>query len=166
MKRSLMVEGRASRWGGCSPQRTGTTPRCWPPRWTNSARSARSRKTSPSTSTPGTTRRRPATNSRATAWPATSPIRATRLPSRPGSAGTWSGPTPGTTTSTGCGAATSVRGRHRRVLRPRRRDHHAPQAHPRGMDPLPMGRPPGQATMTTHVVLVIQRRPTRCRKAV
>ena len=59
MKRSLMVEGRASRWAGCSPRRTGTTPRCWPPRWTNSMTSARSRTTSRSTSTPGTTPRRP-----------------------------------------------------------------------------------------------------------
>ena len=32
MKRSLMVEGAASRPAGCSPPRTGTTPRCWPPR--------------------------------------------------------------------------------------------------------------------------------------
>ena len=27
----------------------------------------------------------------------------------------------------------------------------APQAHPRGMDPLPVGRPPGQATMISHL---------------
>jgi Transposase DDE domain len=71
--------------------------------------------------------------------------------SRPGSAGTWSGPTPGTTASTGSSAATTARRNHRRVLRPRRRDHHGPQAHPRGMDPLPVGWPPGQASMTTHL---------------
>jgi transposase len=42
-------------------------------------------------------------------------------------------------------------GRHRRVLRPRRDHHHRPSPHPRGMDPLLVGRPPGQATMTTHL---------------
>ena len=62
MKRSLLVEGRASRSAGCSPRRTGTTPRCWPPRWTNSTTSARCPTTSPSTSTRATTRRRPATS--------------------------------------------------------------------------------------------------------
>ena len=55
MKRSLMVEGRGIPLGGCWPRRTGTTPRCWPPRWTNSMTSARCRTTSRSTSTPGTT---------------------------------------------------------------------------------------------------------------
>ena len=65
MKRSLLVEGTASRSAGCWPRRTGTTPRCWPPRWTNSTTSARCPTTSPSTSTPATTRRRPATSSHA-----------------------------------------------------------------------------------------------------
>jgi len=65
----------------------GATPRCWPPRWTNSTTSVRSRTTSRSTSTPGTTPGRPATTSPAAAWPATSPIRAARPRSRPGSAG-------------------------------------------------------------------------------
>jgi transposase len=63
MKRSLMVERAASRSAGCSPRRTGTTPRFWPPRWTNSMTSARSRTTSPSTSTRATTRRRLAMSS-------------------------------------------------------------------------------------------------------
>jgi transposase len=67
MKRSLMVEGRAFRSAGCSPRRTGMTPRCWPSRWTNSMTSARCPATSPSISTRATTRRRAATSSTAAA---------------------------------------------------------------------------------------------------
>jgi transposase len=67
MKRSLMVEGHGIPPGRVLARRTGTTPRCWPPRWTNSTTSARSQTTSPSTSTPATTRRRPATSSPAAA---------------------------------------------------------------------------------------------------
>jgi transposase len=64
MKRSLLVEGRGIPLGRVgSPRRTGTTPRCWPPRWTSSMTSARCPGTSRSTSTPATTRRRPATSS-------------------------------------------------------------------------------------------------------
>src|SRR5437773_1420348 len=40
LKRSLMAGGAASRSAGCSPPQTGTPPRCWPPRWTNSTTSA------------------------------------------------------------------------------------------------------------------------------
>jgi transposase len=64
MKRSSMVEGTASRWTACSPPRTGTTPRSWPPRWTNSMTSARCPVTSGCILTPGTTRRKPAMS-----WP-------------------------------------------------------------------------------------------------
>jgi len=63
MKRSSMVEATASRWAACWPRRTGTTPRCWPPRWTSPATSVRCPATSRSTSTPATTRRKPATSS-------------------------------------------------------------------------------------------------------
>jgi transposase len=63
MKRSLLVEGYGIPLGRVWPRRTGTTPRCWPPRWTNSTTSARCPRTSPSTSTPDTTHRRPATSS-------------------------------------------------------------------------------------------------------
>jgi hypothetical protein len=34
MKRSSMTDGYGIPWTGCSPRRAGTTPRCWPPRWT------------------------------------------------------------------------------------------------------------------------------------
>jgi hypothetical protein len=40
--------------------------------------------------------------------------------------GTSSAPTPGTTASTGCNALRTPRRRDRRLLRPRRRDHHCP----------------------------------------
>ena len=61
MKRRCWSRATASRWAGCWPGRTGTTPRCWPPPWTDSTTSARSPTTSPSTWTPATTRTRPAT---------------------------------------------------------------------------------------------------------
>ena len=77
MKRSLMVEGKgiplgrvlapANRHELMLDYLKRTPPRCWPARWTNSARSARCPTTSPSTSTPATTRRRPATSSTAAA---------------------------------------------------------------------------------------------------
>jgi hypothetical protein len=51
--------------------------------------------------------------------------------------------------STGCSAATTPRGGHRRVLRPRRRDHHRPQSDPPGMACLPVGHPGRTSTMTT-----------------
>ena len=63
MKRSLMVEGYGIPLDRVLAPASLTTPRCWPPRWTNSASSARCLRTSPSTSTPATTRRRPATSS-------------------------------------------------------------------------------------------------------
>ena len=103
-----LVEGTASRWAACWPRRTGTTPRSWPPRWTNSMTSARCPMTSRSTLTPATTRRRPATSSPPADDRARSRTRATRHRSRPGSAGTSSGPTPGTTPSTGSSAATNA----------------------------------------------------------
>jgi hypothetical protein len=34
-KRSLLVEGKGIPLGGVLARRTATTPRCWPPRWTN-----------------------------------------------------------------------------------------------------------------------------------
>ena len=67
MKRSLMVDGKGIPLGRVSPRRTGMTPRCWPPRWTNSMTSARCPAASPSISTRATTRRRATTNSPAAA---------------------------------------------------------------------------------------------------
>ena len=63
MKRSLLVEGYGIPLGRCWLRRACTTPRCWPPPWTDSARSARCRRASPSTWTPGTTHRKPPTSS-------------------------------------------------------------------------------------------------------
>jgi transposase len=64
MKRSLLVEAKGIPLGRVLAPRTGTTPRSWPPRWTNSMTSGRPPATSPSTSTPATTRRRPAMSSK------------------------------------------------------------------------------------------------------
>ena len=66
MKRSLLVEGRGIPPGRVLAPRTGTTPRCWPLRWTNSMTSGRCPTTSRSISTRAMTRRRPATSSLAT----------------------------------------------------------------------------------------------------
>jgi hypothetical protein len=108
----------------------------------------RSRMTSKSGSTPTTTRRRPATNSKAVACTGNrAQGRKDADPGRRALAGRADErlaqqlqPPP---------ALLGAQGdRHRRVLRPRRPRHHAPSAHSRSMDPLPMGRPPRQTTLT------------------
>ena len=63
MKRSLLVEGYGIPLGRVLAPANRHDSRCWHPRWTHSPRSARCPMTSPSTWTPGTTRRKPATNS-------------------------------------------------------------------------------------------------------
>lgn len=45
------------------------------------------------------------------------------------------------------GGEHKMRAGHRRLLRPRRRRHHAPPAHPRSLDPLPMGHAAGTTTI-------------------
>jgi transposase len=59
-----------------------------------------------------------------------------KVPSRPGSAGRRADQRLAQRLQPAAALLRAQRGRHRRVLRPRRHDHHGPQAHPRGMDPL------------------------------
>ena len=64
MKRSSMVEGYGIPLDRVLAAANRTTPRSWPPRWTNSMTSARCPMTSRCTLTPGTIRRKPAMS-----WP-------------------------------------------------------------------------------------------------
>ena len=124
MKRSLMVEGTASRWAGSWPAQPPRLPAAGPT-LDRSTTSARCPTTSPCTSTPATTPARPATNWRNGGLNGEIAHKGDKAPIQAGQR--WhvrAHQRLAQRLQPAAALLRTTRSRGRRVLRPRRRDHH------------------------------------------